>query len=102
MPAYYPLHLSIAGKKCLVVGGGRTAERKVKTLLHFGGRVVVVSPEATPAIRTLSRGRKFFGERGSSEHLTAQAHFSFLRPPTVLQSTTESPGWGRKNSFRSM
>jgi len=58
MPAYYPLHLSIAGKKCLVVGGGRTAARKVKTLLHFGGRVVVVSPDAVPAIRALFRREK--------------------------------------------
>lgn len=58
MPAYYPLHLSITGKKCLVVGGGRTAERKVRTLLRFGGRVVVVSPEVTPAINKLSREQK--------------------------------------------
>jgi precorrin-2 dehydrogenase/sirohydrochlorin ferrochelatase len=55
MPAYYPLHLSIAGKKCLVIGGGRTAARKVATLLRCGGRVVVVSPDAVPAIRALSR-----------------------------------------------
>lgn len=58
MPAYYPLHLSIAGKKCLVVGGGRTAARKVATLLRCGGRVVVVSPEAVPAIRALARREK--------------------------------------------
>ena len=58
MPAYYPLHLTITGKKCLVVGGGRTAARKVATLLRCGGRVVVVSPEAVPAIRTLSRREK--------------------------------------------
>jgi precorrin-2 dehydrogenase / sirohydrochlorin ferrochelatase len=58
MPAYYPLHLSVAGKKCLVVGGGRTAARKVATLLRCGGRVVVVSPEAVPAIRALARREK--------------------------------------------
>jgi len=64
MPAYYPLHLSITGKKCLVVGGGRTAARKIATLLRFGGRVVVVSPEAVPAIRALSRsGRIWWRER---------------------------------------
>jgi precorrin-2 dehydrogenase/sirohydrochlorin ferrochelatase len=58
MLAYYPLHLSIAGKKCLVVGGGRTAARKVATLLRCGGRVVVVSPDAVPAIHALSRREK--------------------------------------------
>ena len=58
MHAYYPLHLSIAGKKCLVVGGGKTAARKVATLLRCGGRVMVVSPEAVPAIRALARREK--------------------------------------------
>ncbi len=58
MPAYYPLHLSIAGKKCLVVGGGRTAARKIATLLRCGGRVTVVSPETVPAIRALARREK--------------------------------------------
>jgi precorrin-2 dehydrogenase/sirohydrochlorin ferrochelatase len=58
MPTYYPLHLSIAGKKCLVVGGGKTAARKVATLLRCGGRVEVVSPDAVPAIRALARREK--------------------------------------------
>jgi precorrin-2 dehydrogenase/sirohydrochlorin ferrochelatase len=56
--AYYPLHLNIEGKKCLVVGGGKTAQRKVSTLLRYGGRVMVVSPEATPAIVALSQRKK--------------------------------------------
>ena len=58
MAAYYPLHLNIEGKKCLVVGGGKTAQRKVATLLRYGGRVMVVSPEATPAIVALCRRKK--------------------------------------------
>jgi precorrin-2 dehydrogenase/sirohydrochlorin ferrochelatase len=58
MPAYYPLHLNIAGKKCLVVGGGRTAARKIATLLRCGSRVVVIAPEAVPAIRALARREK--------------------------------------------
>ena len=58
MVAYYPLHLNIAGKKCLVVGGGKTAQRKVAALLRYGGKVMVVSPEATPAIVALCRRKK--------------------------------------------
>ena len=33
LPAYYPVFLNISGKKCVVVGGGQVALRKVKTLL---------------------------------------------------------------------
>ncbi len=44
---YYPVYLKLDGKKCLVVGGGKVAERKVRSLLESGARVFVVSPELT-------------------------------------------------------
>jgi len=43
--SYYPVSLSISGKRCLVFGGGQVALRKVKMLLDFGAEVDVVSPE---------------------------------------------------------
>ena len=50
-PRYYPVALRIAGRRCLVVGGGKVAERKVRALLAAGGQVCVVSPELTPALQ---------------------------------------------------
>ena len=47
---YYPLFLNVSGKKCVVVGGGRVAERKVKRLLKCGAAIEVVSREATPLL----------------------------------------------------
>lgn len=44
MSEYYPVCLNLSQKKCLVVGGGKVAERKVKSLLYCGARVFVVSP----------------------------------------------------------
>jgi len=41
---YYPIFLNLEGKKCVVVGGGEVALRKVRTLLNCGAKVVVVSP----------------------------------------------------------
>ena len=45
LPAYYPVFLNINGKKCVVVGGGQVALRRVKTLLEHGAVVEVVSPD---------------------------------------------------------
>lgn len=42
--AYYPLHLKITGRRCLVAGGGRVGIRKARTLARCGGRPVIVSP----------------------------------------------------------
>jgi precorrin-2 dehydrogenase/sirohydrochlorin ferrochelatase len=43
----YPVCLEIKDKLCVVVGGGRVAERKVAGLLAEGARVRVVSPDLT-------------------------------------------------------
>jgi len=63
MTSFYPLHICIEGKKCLVVGGGKTAERKVSTLLRYGGKVVLVSPDATRPIRKHSNKKRIVWHR---------------------------------------
>ncbi len=48
--AYYPVFLNLAGKKCVVVGGGQVALRKVRALLECGADVAVISPELCPEL----------------------------------------------------
>lgn len=50
MAKYYPVFLNIQNKKCLVVGGGNVAWRKVCSLKEAGARVTVVSPEFCPEL----------------------------------------------------
>ena len=50
----YSVSLDLSQKACLVVGGGPVAERKVHSLLECGARVLVVSPEITPGLESLS------------------------------------------------
>jgi precorrin-2 dehydrogenase len=55
---YYPVNLNIKGRLCVVIGGGRVAERKVKNLLRYGGRVRVVSPDLTDRLsKWVSQGK---------------------------------------------
>lgn len=44
---YYPIFLELAGRPCIVIGGGAVAERKVEALLNVGAEVTVVSPALT-------------------------------------------------------
>jgi siroheme synthase-like protein len=51
----YPVNLIVSGRRCLVVGGGRVAARKVEGLVAAGAQVWVVAPEIDPAIPDLPR-----------------------------------------------
>lgn len=50
---YYPVFLDLDKTRCLVIGGGTIAERKVEALLAAGGEVTLISPELTAALRVL-------------------------------------------------
>ena len=54
MPNYYPMMVDLTGRRCLVVGGGRVAERKVTLLLDCGAAIQVVSPVTTPKLTALA------------------------------------------------
>ncbi|MEU5881325.1 uroporphyrinogen-III C-methyltransferase [Spirillospora sp. NPDC047279] len=52
MPPYL-LGLRLSGRRVLVVGGGRVAQRRVPALLAAGADVVLVAPEVTPSLEGL-------------------------------------------------
>lgn len=43
--SYYPVFLNISGKRCVVVGGGQVALRKVRVLLEHRANIEVISPD---------------------------------------------------------
>jgi precorrin-2 dehydrogenase/sirohydrochlorin ferrochelatase len=55
---YYPIFLNLRGRRCIVVGGGKVAERKVRALLRAGASVRVVSPDLTPRLAQLAAKKR--------------------------------------------
>lgn len=54
MTVYLPVMLNVIGRKCVVVGGGRVAERKTAGLLEAGASVTLISPELTAPLTELA------------------------------------------------
>lgn len=54
--SFFSIELNLEGRNVLVVGGGRIALRKVKTLLPTGARITVVAPQFDPEFETLASG----------------------------------------------
>jgi precorrin-2 dehydrogenase/sirohydrochlorin ferrochelatase len=50
----YPIALRLDGQRCLVVGAGSVAARKVASLLSCGAQVTVIAPKISPQIECLS------------------------------------------------
>ena len=49
----YPVSLDVSGRSCLVVGGGRVAARKARTLVECGAAVTVVAPSLSADMESL-------------------------------------------------
>lgn len=52
---YFPLFLSLEGKRILIAGAGKIAARRAGVLLSFGAKVFVTAPECCGAMRALLR-----------------------------------------------
>lgn len=52
---YYPIYLELRGRRCLVIGGGTIAERKVHGLLTAEAAVTVISPQLTALLADWSQ-----------------------------------------------
>ena len=61
----YPISLNLANRLCLVVGGGKVAERKIKALLKAGASVRLVSPDATDSLQAMAADGKLDWQQGT-------------------------------------
>jgi precorrin-2 dehydrogenase/sirohydrochlorin ferrochelatase len=50
---FLPVAIDIRDKRVVVIGGGKVAWVKLKTIVLFGARVTVISPEVLPEIEAL-------------------------------------------------
>lgn len=58
MTTLFPIFLSLNNQRCVVVGGGQVAERKVYNLLDHGARIEMISPEATQRLTEWAEEKK--------------------------------------------
>jgi siroheme synthase-like protein len=67
MARYYPISLDVEGRRCLIVGGGRVAERKAATLVESGADVLVVSKEVSPTLADMAEAGDLLVRLGEAE-----------------------------------
>ena len=107
MTTFYPVFLNLKGRRCIVIGGGRIAEGKVLKLIDTGAKIIVISPDATPAIQdAASAGDIEFNPRkyqagdlegaflaiaATNDHLVNQDIFEEAESLGVLLNAVDDP-----------
>lgn len=69
---FFPVFLNIENKKCLVIGGGKVAFRKINKLLKYKARLTVISKNIIKEIKLLKNIKiieKEFEEYDNLEYL---------------------------------
>ncbi len=106
---YYPAFLNLKNKSCVVIGGGKVAERKILILLKSGARLTVISPSITIKIKKIVKAKriKFIKERFRSSYLkdaflvigatddrkTNREISEYCRKRGILINIVDSPGF---------
>jgi len=81
---YYPAFLDLHGRRCVVVGGGVVALRKVEALLRCGAEVLVVSPDLSVELAARVRERRV-------EHRPREFRAEDLEGAFLVVAATDDP-----------
>lgn len=82
----FPLFIELAGRPCLVAGGGKVALRKVQKLLPFGPHITVVAPSVCPQLAAVP-GVRFVRRR---------VRVGDLRRQTLVIAATDDAALNRR------
>ncbi|HEY3297741.1 MAG TPA: bifunctional precorrin-2 dehydrogenase/sirohydrochlorin ferrochelatase, partial [Armatimonadota bacterium] len=91
MPSY-PINLQLKNRKCVVIGGGAVAERKVESLLEYGASVHVAAPQLTPALQALA-------DAGRIDHSSHKYAAGMLIGAFLAVASTNDPEVNRSVSL---
>jgi siroheme synthase-like protein len=47
---YYPIFIDVEDRSVVIIGGGEVCARKAETMMRYGAKLTIVSPEFTPEI----------------------------------------------------
>lgn len=81
----YPLNLELAGRSCVIIGGGQVACRKAKGLLEAEARVTVIAPELSDSLQELVQAGKVSWQAAAYQRGMLQE----LKPLLVFVATDD-------------
>lgn len=81
---YFPIFIDISEKQILIIGGGRIALRRVKTLLGFTDKIRVIAPRVTEEIEK-------YAEEGWIRWIRDEYCSEYLEGADIVLAATDDP-----------
>ena len=81
---YYPVFLNLKGKKAVVIGGGRVAERKILLLVKADAVITVISPQLTGRLLKEKEKKRI-------RHISRSYKINDLKGAFIVIAATDSP-----------
>jgi uroporphyrin-III C-methyltransferase/precorrin-2 dehydrogenase/sirohydrochlorin ferrochelatase len=88
---FLPIFLQLRNKRCVVVGGGDVAARKVSLLIEAQGQVEIIAPELCAALAALAN-------KGALAHTRATFRPEYLEGATLVFAATDDQSVNRQVS----
>ena len=79
---YYPICFNISNRKCIVIGGGNVAERKIARLIECDANVVVVAEILTPKLEAMK-------SEGKIGHISDDYQEKYIRDAFLVIGATD-------------
>ena len=86
---YLPIHFDTRGASILIVGGGASAEAKLRTLLKTEADLLVIAPEVSPEIER-------WANLGKLQHVARGFEVSDLDDVSLIYAATEDDTYNGK------
>lgn len=83
MKRYCPIFLDLIGKKVVIIGGGKVAERKALSLLRYNTRIKMVSPTLTVKLQEVKK-------RGGIRHIPRSYKEGDLKGAFLVVGATDN------------
>ena len=81
---FFPMFIDLSKKKVVVIGGGRIAGRRIRTLLSFAGQICVIAPEVTEEIEG-------YIKEGRITHLKTRYAPETIQDADLVLAATDAP-----------
>lgn len=86
---YYPVFLDLNGKQCVIIGGGKVAERKCSSLIKTGAEITLISPLVTKHLENCCK-------KGLIRHIRREYKNGDIKSAFLIIVATDSAEVNRK------